>query len=61
MVCIFDYQTNPFKNPSLAVIKVNFPVIISIPKSTRIAPLIFWMRFIYFSLNTFKIVYAILG
>ena len=43
-----NYQTNPFKNPSLAVIKVNFPVIISIPKSTSIAPLIFWMRFIYF-------------
>ena len=36
MVCIPGYQTNPFKNPSLAVIKVNFPVIISIPKSTSI-------------------------
>jgi len=42
------YQINPSKKPSLDVIKVNFPVIIKIPKSTRIAPLIFWIWPMYF-------------
>ena len=44
----FGYQASVFRNPNLEVIKVNFPVIISIPKSTNIAPLIFWIRPICF-------------
>jgi hypothetical protein len=42
MVCISDIQTNSFKNPNISVIKVIFPVVISIPKITSIAPLFFW-------------------